>query len=132
MAYVCTSLLASTPMSRLNGDDQYMLFLDGSIELFSSRHMPFAMAAILLFVLFVLPAPVVLAVPRLRSLAQFKWYADEAISLYETDYHWWAAVDLCRRVLLSGLAGGIINTRLRHFATALICVVMLAAQTALR
>ena len=131
LAYAASSILSSVMVTTPHGDIT-VLFIDGSVEAFSKEHAPFAALAILVMVFMVLPPPLVMAHPHLRSLSQFKWFADKAMSIYEDKRHMWAAVDLSRRLLLACLLGGISNMAVRRCLVAMSCVLLLAAHIAYR
>lgn len=129
LAFTATSLLNSVTLEGIHGT-RHVLFHDGSVESFGREHLPYAMLAIFVMLIFVVPAPLVMAVPRLRSIRQLKWYTDEAMRLYEPGRQWWAAVDLARRLLLACMQGSINAMQIRRYAVALTCIVLLATHVA--
>ena len=131
LAFISTSLLASSAFISFKGY-RYVLFLDGSVDLFSTPHLPYALLAIGILLVLVFPIPLIMAVPKLRSLSYFKWYTDEAMVLYDPQYYWCAAVDIGRRVLLACILGGINNSRLRNYLIAAVCMFMLGLHVSFR
>ncbi|XP_065177907.1 uncharacterized protein LOC135808620 [Sycon ciliatum] len=132
LAYICGSLLNNVELIGIQNQSYTVMFHDGTIQLFSKEHGPFAAFAIVILLVFVMPPPIIMAVPWLRSLPQFKWYADEAMKMYEDGPHWWASVDLVRRLLLACLVGAINSLRFRQYLVALVCVICLVLHVAFR
>ncbi|XP_065177913.1 uncharacterized protein LOC135808624 isoform X2 [Sycon ciliatum] len=131
IAYISTYLLASVTLHSPAGERR-VLFLDGSVEFLGTEHLPYGITAIAALVFLVAPAPIVMALPSLRSLPQFKWYADEAMNMYEPGRHWWVSVDMFRRLLLAVMQGGIYNSRVRQYTVCLTCVILLTMHVMFR
>ena len=80
-----------------------VLSLDGSVQCFSSKHLPYALLAIAILVVIIIPAPLILLCPRTRRHIQFKGLVDEASRLYRHKRCWWAGVNLLRRIAVTAL-----------------------------
>eukprot|EP00117_Sycon_ciliatum_P009178 scpid57365/ scgid1288/ len=132
LGFIATTLLNSVRLEMIEKDTLHVLFIDGSVEVFGKEHLWFGIMAITILVLLVTPPTLIMAIPYLRSLQQFKWYADHAMKVYEPDRHWWAAVDLGRRLLLACLEASVDHTWIRHYLMAMICVLFLATHLAYR
>ena len=132
LAFLSASLMNTIILVDHNNNTRRVLFIDGSVEVFSTEHLPYGVFAIVVLLVFVLPCPLILAVPRLRTLRQLKWYTDEAMCVYEPDRSWWAAVDVGRRLLLAIMHGGIHGGRTQRYIVAMTCVILLASHIAYR
>ena len=97
IAYVAIMLLASIRLST----GKKVAFVDGSVTWFKDGHQYFAIGAILVLAVLVLPPPIILLVPYFRRVMFLKSFVDEATSIYEPHLPWWASFNLLRRLLLA-------------------------------
>ena len=126
IAYLAVRLLRCVPLGDPPGSQ--VLFYDGTVKCFHAAHAPYAVAAILLILIFVLPPPILLVWHPFHIYPTLKAIVDEASRPYETSRRWWAAVNIMRRVLLSLVHGLVANGRFRHTTNAMIICSFVAAQ----
>jgi hypothetical protein len=105
------------------GSQEYVLVHDASIKCYTGLHLPFAIIAWLLIILFVLPLPIYLLVfmkyPKLKPIS------DVYCSHYKDGYRWWIALSLARRLLLVIIGVFITDFVNRHFVLLLALAVIL-------
>lgn len=80
-----------------------VLFFDGSIECFGSRHYPYAVAAIILLCVFVIPFPFCLVWLSIRPWHKLKGFIDEAMHIYEDNRRWWVGVNVLRQLAMAAM-----------------------------
>lgn len=84
--------------TKLNG--RLVLLVDSSVEFLGAEHAPYAVASLLIVLCLVIPMPLILLLPRARSVSLFRSFIDEACSLYRHERWYWASFNLLRRVVL--------------------------------
>ena len=77
------------------GMQQYVLIHDASVQCYTGLHLPFAIIAWVLVILFVLPLPVYLWI--MNRLPKLKPISDVYSSHYKDRYRWWISMSLARR-----------------------------------
>ena len=95
---------------KFNG--KYVLYSDPSMECFGKDHLPYGILAILVILLLVIPIPLILFF--MRSSPRLKPLVDVYMSYVKSDYPWWIAVSMCRRLVIAGLAAYIPNPDIRQ------------------
>ena len=112
--------------------NQNVLFTDGSIECFGRQHLPYAVIAILMMVLFVVALPVLLLLQAFHLHHRLKGFMDEATHIYEDKFRWWSAVNLFRRLIFSALAAASIGREARQTWMVISALLLLFLHASLR
>ena len=108
---------------------RYVLIHDASVQCYSGLHLPFAILAWVVAVLFALPLPVYVLI--LMRVDKLKPLSDVYCSHYRDKYRWWIFMSLARRLLLVLVGVFIQDYVSRHFGLLLaVAFVTLASMLA--
>ncbi len=106
-----------------NAENEFVLVHDASVVCYQGFHLPFAILALLLTVLFVIPLPIYLLIfmqfPKLKPLT------DVYCGIYKDEYRVWVAWSLARRLLLVLIGVFVQDFIYRHFYLLIACIVIL-------
>lgn len=106
-----------------NGEHEFVLVHDASVNCYEGFHLPFAILALLLTIFFVIPLPIYLLIfmrfPKLKPLT------DVYCSIYRDEYRMWVAWSLARRLLLVLIGVFVQDFIYRHFYLLIACIVIL-------
>ena len=106
---------------KFNG--KYVLYSDPSMECFGKDHLPYGILAILVILLLVIPIPLILFF--MRSSPRLKPLVDVYMSYVKSDYPWWIAVAMARRLAIAFLAAYIPTAEVRQMVLAVVVQVSL-------
>ena len=106
-----------------NGVRRLVLANDPSVGCYEGLHLPFAIIAILLAILFVVPLPIYVLV--LTRFPKLKPITDVYSSCYRDKYRPWVAWSVARRLLLVLVGVFIQDVVNRHFFLLIACIVIL-------
>lgn len=129
LAYVALTLITCVPLEDASNHSINVLFVDGSVRCFLGMHVPYAITAILILIIFIIPPQTFLfTAPFVSFKSEFlnRFYA-QAKQIYRDGCLWWGAVSLLRRLTFAILLTVVTDGSARRFSMTCMSLVLLAA-----
>ena len=123
IAIITFEIIHCRTVGPLNGTREFVLVDDPSVRCYEGKHLPFAIIAIVLAVVIILPFPFytifLMYIPKMKPIT------DVYCSYYKDKYRAWVWVSLARRLVLVLLGVFIQDTFYRHFFLLIGCIAIL-------
>ena len=130
LAYVALTLITCVDLVPV----KKVLFVDGAVECFKDRHVPYAVAAIMILVVFIIP-PLIILLARDFFMARndfLRHFFNRAEEIYDRRRQWWMAVSLARRLAFAILLTVVTDGVSRRLSMTVLSLILLTAHATYR
>lgn len=104
-AYTITALMSMALLICVQlGDGNYVLYYQGTVQCYKGDHLPYAIFAVIVLAVFIIPPPFLILTNRVNSWPSLKGLLDEATHIYKDRRRWWLSVNLLRRLIFAAMA----------------------------